>query len=127
MTDWREELIEKMARAAWPSDAAVIWEACPILLKQKHLNNARAALAVAEPVIREQADDALREENARLREELQKDFNAMRVFRRYRELEAEIETLRGLLREAHVKMDANNLWSNLRNRVAAAIREGGND
>ena len=67
----------------------------------------------------------LREEIARLREELQKDFNAMRVFRRYRELEAEIETLRGLLREAHVKMDANNLWSNLRNRVATAIREGG--
>ena len=70
MTDWREELIEAMAKAAWPSDAAVIWEACPILAKQKHLNNARALLAVAEPVIREQADNALREENARLREAL---------------------------------------------------------
>jgi len=69
----------------------------------------------------------LSEENARLREELQKDFNAMRVFARYRELEAEIETLRGMLREAHVKMEANNLWSNLRHRVAAAIREGGKD
>jgi hypothetical protein len=32
--------------------------------------------------------------------------------------------LQGLLREAHVKMEANNLWSNLRHRVAAAIREG---
>ena len=44
MTDWREELIEKMARA----------------LAQSHVNGlvyqdaARAALAVAEPVIREQ-------------------------------------------------------------------------
>ena len=44
------------------------------------------------------AIDALREENARLQ---------------------------GLLREAHVKMEANNLWSNLRHRVAATIREGG--
>ena len=53
----REELIEKMARA----------------LAQSHVNGlvyqdaARAALAVAEPVIREQAQNALREENARLR------------------------------------------------------------
>jgi len=59
----REELIEKMAKAAWPSDAAVIWDACPILLKQKHLNNARAALAVAEPVIREEVEFELRVKN----------------------------------------------------------------
>jgi hypothetical protein len=26
----REEFIEQMAKAAWPSDAAVIWEVCPI-------------------------------------------------------------------------------------------------
>jgi len=94
VTDWREELIEKMAKAiaARPQDSEDrwwIWEP-----------EARAALAVAEPVIREQADNALREENARLQ---------------------------GLLREAHVKMEANNLWSNLRHRVAAAIQEGGND
>ena len=50
----REELIKKMAKAAWPSDAAVIWGECPILLRQKYLNNARAALAVAESVIREE-------------------------------------------------------------------------
>jgi hypothetical protein len=42
-------------------------------------------------------------------------------------LREENARLLGLLREAHVKMDANNLWSNLRNRVAAAIREGGKD
>lgn len=50
----REELVEKIAKATWPSDAAVKWEACPIFLKQRNLDNARAALAVAEPVIREQ-------------------------------------------------------------------------
>ncbi len=43
----------------------------------------------------------LREENARLREELQKEFNAMRVFARYRELEAEIETLRKAVKSAY--------------------------
>ena len=56
----REELIEKMARA----------------LAQSHVNGlvyqnaARAALDIAEPVIREQAGKALRDENARLREAL---------------------------------------------------------
>jgi len=39
-------------------------------------------------------------------------------------LREENARLQGLLREAHVKMEANNLWSNLRHRVAAAIREG---
>jgi hypothetical protein len=64
VTDWREELIEQMAKAiaVRPQDSEDrwwIWEP-----------EARAALAVAEPVIREQADNALREENARLREDL---------------------------------------------------------
>lgn len=35
----------------------------------------------------------------------------------------EIERLRGLLREAHVKMVENDLWVNLRQRVAAALGE----
>ena len=71
MTDWREELIEKMAKAiaARPQDSEDrwwIWEP-----------EARAALAVAEPVIREQEDNALREENARLRK-LLFDFEKFR-------------------------------------------------
>ena len=37
------------------------------------------------------------------------------------------ETLRGLLREAHVKMVENDLWVNLRQRVVAAIRESGDE
>ena len=49
MTDWREELIEKMAKAAWESDGTT----CDLLL-ETYLTEARAALAVAEPVIREQ-------------------------------------------------------------------------
>ncbi len=59
MTDWREELIEEMAKAiaARPQDSEDrwwIWEP-----------EARAALAVAEPVIREQcAEIADREANA---------------------------------------------------------------
>lgn len=60
MTDWREELIEQMAKAAWPKEAAVIWEVCPIWLKQRYLDDARAALAVAEPVIREQCAEIAR-------------------------------------------------------------------
>ena len=67
MTDWREELIEKMAlqisRAQFGD-----WVINPT---EKTREQARAALAVAEPVIREQADNALREENARLREALE--------------------------------------------------------
>jgi len=54
MTDWREELIEKMAKAAWESDGTT----CDMLL-ETYLTEFRAALAVAEPVIREQcAEDA---------------------------------------------------------------------
>ena len=69
MTEWREELIEKMAKAiaVRPQDSENrwwIWEP-----------EARAALAVAEPVIREQADIALREELAAVTERMSKlDF-----------------------------------------------------
>jgi len=42
-------------------------------------------------------------------------------------LREENARLHALLVKAHVKMDATNLWKNLRNRVAAAIREGGKD
>ena len=71
MTDWREELIEKMAKAAWESDGACSWRIVAAGdTRNQYLREARAALAVAEPVIREQADNALREENARLREAL---------------------------------------------------------
>ena len=55
----REDLIENMMMAL--IRARLNW--------LNHENTARALLAVAEPVIREQADIALREENARLREE----------------------------------------------------------
>lgn len=48
MTDWREELIEKMAKAAYESDGST----CDMLL-ETYLTEFRAALAVAEPVIRE--------------------------------------------------------------------------
>jgi len=66
----REELIEKMAKAAWESDGVLNWEGVEFGRKI-YLLEARAALAVAEPVIREQADNALREENARLRAVIQ--------------------------------------------------------
>lgn len=73
MTDWREELIEKMARyiacaSSSEDDPESDWcnENWPA-----HEHQARAALTVAEPVIREQEDNALLEENARLREVLQ--------------------------------------------------------
>ena len=57
MTDWREELIEKMAKAAWESDGTT----CDMLL-ETYLTEFRAALAVAEPVIREQCAGAYLEE-----------------------------------------------------------------
>lgn len=62
MTDWREELIGKMADAMFASDENGTLRVDVMAL---------AALAVAEPVIREQAENALREENARLREALE--------------------------------------------------------
>ena len=58
MTEWREELIEKMAKAAWESDGVLDWEGVE-LGRKIYLLEARAALAAAEPVIREQcAEDA---------------------------------------------------------------------
>lgn len=50
----REELIEKMARAAWESDGFASWEEVRTNGKKLYLREARAALAVAEPVIREE-------------------------------------------------------------------------
>jgi hypothetical protein len=67
----------------------------------RDLRAARAALAVAEPVIREQEDNALREENARLRE---------------------------VLKEVSVCLDGDRTGEDLLFAVraaAAAIREGG--
>ena len=63
MTDKeREELIDRMALTmfAYVEDQS----------RLRFRDLARAALAVAEPVIREQTESALREENARLREAL---------------------------------------------------------
>ena len=102
MTDWREELIEKMAKAAWESDGTT----CDLLL-ETYLTEARAALAVAEPVIREQEDNALREENARLRE-------ALKPFAYIAEHVGE-EDARWAVPSAHLRA------------AAAAIREGGKD
>jgi len=62
MSDWRAELIKDMINAMYKVEN---------MQCSKLLVMARAALAVAEPVIREQADNALREENARLREALE--------------------------------------------------------
>jgi hypothetical protein len=59
MTDWRNELIKDVTNAMYKVEN---------MQCSKLLVMARAALAVAEPVIREQADNALREESARLRE-----------------------------------------------------------
>jgi len=50
----REELIEKMAKAAWERDGCLIWEKSSARGRKLYLGEARAALAVAEPVIREQ-------------------------------------------------------------------------
>jgi hypothetical protein len=73
MTEWREELIEKMARyiacaSSSEDDPDSEWcnENWPA-----HEHQARAALAVAEPVIREQEDNALLEENAQMQEKIE--------------------------------------------------------
>jgi hypothetical protein len=50
----REELIEKMAKAAWESDGAESWEKARETGRKSYLRESRAALAVAEPVIREE-------------------------------------------------------------------------
>jgi len=88
--DWREELIEKMADAMFASDENGTLRVDVM---------ARAALAAAEPVIREQEDNALREENARLREVLEEALPFVRI---------------------------KGMWSEeIHDRIAAAIREGG--
>lgn len=53
----REELIGKMAKAAWESDGTK-WDKRYNILLETYLREARAALAVAEPVIREQCAEA---------------------------------------------------------------------
>ncbi len=99
--DWREELIEKMVRSMWYVEP----DNNTLMLNEL----ARAALAVAEPVIREQADNALREENARLLKE-----NSELVFRAHVLLWLlPPETTCGELRKARDEM------------LAATIREGG--
>ena len=59
MNDWREELIEQMAKAAWECDTLRKWEDISKWMQEGVRRDCRAALAVAEPVIREQcAEDA---------------------------------------------------------------------
>jgi hypothetical protein len=119
----RKELIEKMARyiacaSSSEDDPESDWcyDNWPA-----HENQARAALVAAEPVIREQADNALREENARLRE-------ALKPF---------AEMLKGNYSHQSdnmpIKAGANQYdlvfvftLGDLR-KAAAAIREGGKD
>jgi len=61
MTDWRNELIKDVTNAMYKVENMP----CSKLLVMT-----RAALAVAEPVIREQTGGKLRAENAQLRESL---------------------------------------------------------
>ena len=108
MTDWRAELIKDMINAMYKVEN---------MQCSKLLVMARAALAVAEPVIREQADDALREENALLREALKPFANELK--------EQKVEV-------PHVTEDERFIYSyTLRVKhlraAAAAIREGGKD
>lgn len=74
--------------------------------------------------------ERFRSENAKLREEM------ITSSKKYYDIgyacakdmqKDKIEMLLGLLREAHVKMVENDLWVNLRQRVAAAIRESGDE
>lgn len=59
MTDWRDKLIEKMARAAWNSDGNDIdWKILDSYTQSTYLHECRAALEVAEPVIRERCAEA---------------------------------------------------------------------
>jgi len=104
---------------------------------------ARAALAVAEPVIREQADNALREENARLMREkdiLQNDLDlAERCWadehdKRLMDVENEIEEcalvverLNGWGSDYGMGGHAEHFAKIIRLRKRAAIREGNHD
>lgn len=53
----------------------------------------------------DEAADEIERLRAELAAEREKAFTAMRVFERYRELEAQIDTLRELLREARDKLN----------------------
>jgi hypothetical protein len=85
--DEREELIEKIARHLAIREDITPDLTSEILTHSSWCNEnwhcwipeARAALAVAEPVIREQANDALREENERLRDALQPFVDRLEV------------------------------------------------
>ena len=141
----REELIEKMAREISRYNYDTPW--------QFFIPEARAALAVAEPVIREQADIALRAELAAVTERMSKlDFertaaelerDALRE-ENARLREALIDILASLVASVDLlerggkkaapsdKMFAQMLvdYKNSIERgraVAAAIREGGKD
>lgn len=45
----------------------------------------------------------------------------------YERMSADLEAAHGLLREAHVKMVENNLWSNLRVRIDATLKGDGDE
>lgn len=51
MTEWREELIEAIAKAAWESDGTREWKRVNEPFRKFWLRNIRTALAIAEPVI----------------------------------------------------------------------------
>ena len=67
--------------------------------------------------------ERLRAENETLRRDVR--TAVMGDSAELQDVKRENEKLIGLLREAHVKMVENDLWVNLRQRVAAAIRESG--
>jgi len=71
MTDWREELIEKMAREAVSAYSSTKWDDAHDVMREEYRAEARAALAVAEPVMREQEDNAPLEENAQMQEKIE--------------------------------------------------------
>lgn len=93
----REELIEKMAKAAWESDGAESWEKARETGRKSYLRESRAALAVAEPVIREEC--------ARIAENFGNDVSASKY-----------ESSFSGKCVISASLD-----------IAAAIREGGND
>lgn len=105
MTDWRKELIEAMAKAAFGKNYFL------------YLKQLRAALTVAEPVIREQADAALREENTRLREILKECADDLE------------DAVNGQYGEMARKIMPDRYERDMQSvvKARAAIREGGKD
>jgi len=94
VTDWREELVEKMAREISRYNYDTPW--------QFFIPEARAALAVAEPVIREQC--------AGMADAIAKDY------RGYRDHFSHSEPY-----------TSEQIAAETAEQVAAAIREGGKD